>query len=158
MRLANWSSVWFDGEFSPERGTVRSRLLMKGRKELPGFFAIERPIFGLRIAFALYQVAGTLFFQAGSRRWALSQPGLKFHFKVLPLGLLSCFKVLENERVIWQITYLHLGRTFSSAIDPTYDALEFENDHFLSFVAETALNPVWQENVRRDWSAISGAV
>jgi hypothetical protein len=93
-----------------------------------------------------------MYFQAGTRRWSLDQPELSFRFEVLRPGLLSRFKVVESGSTTFSITYLHLIRTVYANIDPTYDLLEFENDHFLSFVASTTLSPEWQSNVHANWA------
>ena len=154
MLLAYWSSVWFEGEFTPETGTVHRHRLPKPRDAstaLLGYFDIERPMFGFRTVLALYQIDGELFFQAGEHRWPLSQPGLEFRFGALTSGLLSRFCVIENGRNTWQISYLHPVRAFIGIIDPTYDTLDFERDHFLYFVASTVLNPEWQKNVKDIW-------
>lgn len=155
MHLAYWSSVWFDGEFNPTSGTVVRRHLQTKRSDTqsyPGYFETERPLFSSRVVLALYLEAGTMYFQAGTRRWPLDQPELSFRFDVLRPGLLSRFKVVESGNTTFSITYLHLIRTLYANIDPTYDLLEFENDHFLSFVASTTLSPEWQSNVHANWA------
>ena len=154
MRLDCWSSVWFEGEFAPAAGVVhRIRLPNPRRSELKssGYFAIERPMFRPPIALALYLSNQNLYFQAGPRRWSLAQPGLRFQFAELPFGPFARFQVLEESQPTWQLTYSYLGRSLDALIDPTYDALEFQNDHFLSFVAETAITTEWQTNAKEKW-------
>jgi hypothetical protein len=161
MRLAYWSSVWFDGDFEPPSGVVRRFRLPNPRdttQRLPGFFAIERTLVGRRITLALYQLDGTLFLQAGTRRWELSNPLLRFQFDVLPSGVFSRFRVFEEGHQTWELTYSHVGRALHAVIDPTYDVLEMENDHFLAFVASAVLSPEWQENARSHLLALKNAL
>ena len=161
MRLDCWSSVWFEGEFAPTTGVVhRIRLPNPRSTELksPGYFAVERPLFLPPIAFALYLSNQSLYFQAGTRRWSLTQSGLRFQFEELPFGLFARFRVFEESQPTWQLTYSHFRRSFDALIDPTYDALEFQNDHFLSFVASTALTTEWQVNAKGKWLASHDAL
>lgn len=155
MRLAYWRSVWYDGEFDPNSGDVRRYKLASPREassSLPGFFAVERSTTGARVVLALYQVNGILFFQANGKRWPLHQPGLQFRHQLRSWKLVSTFQVMEGGRIVWPFTYLHPLRTFYAHLDPTYDAIEFDRDHFLAFVTDNALNLGWQANVRKHWA------
>jgi hypothetical protein len=103
----------------------------------------------------LYVKNGELWFRAGKLHWPLAKPGLAFTFKA---GFLfSSFAVVEDGVKVWGITYFHPVRTFSSFIDPTYDHLEYENDHFLCFVAENAMSRKWQTVTSTLWSVPSNA-
>jgi|GEM_PF-2221821 len=155
MRLRCWNSVWLDGDFSPERGQVRQKLVPRPRhprRPLVGWYAVEKTRQGERIALALYGEGDAIFFQAGKRRWPLQQPGLTFEYARLPDQRNSRFAVLEDGRVSWEIVYAHDVRAFFSVADPAYDAQEFENDHFLFFIATHAVKADWQAAALARWT------
>ncbi|WP_341676424.1 hypothetical protein [Niveibacterium sp. SC-1] len=155
MRLRCWNSVWLDGEFSPERGQVRQKLVARPRhtnRPLVGWYAVEKTRNGERVPLALYGDRDTIYFQAGKQRWPLQQPGLSLEYERLPDQRHSRFVVRENGRESWEIVYAHNVRAFLSVADPAYDPQEFENDHFLFFIATHAVKADWQAAALARWT------
>ena len=147
----------FIGRFNLEAGKVRRRFCLKQEKNnLSGTFSFERSFLFIRTTFAIYLKSGELYFMAGKHTWALSDKKLSFSFRKHENSLLSSFYVLENSVVVWHTTYFHPFRTLYSKIDPTYDEFDINNDHFLLFVAQTALDKQWQNGAIRQWGSCSG--
>lgn len=152
MRLRDWRSDRRDIEFDPAAGRTHSLVLPAPRSDtspLQGFAAFERSLWAARVAFALYRAGSQLFFNAGARRWDLTESGLSFSHR--RFGLVSRFRVLESGRVVFTFWYAHIGRLLWEIVDPTYDGLDEEQDYFLLFVAEYATTAGWQKSARERW-------
>jgi hypothetical protein len=64
-------------------------------------------------------------------------------------GRSSEFTVLRNDQPEFICTYRHPLRTLMARIDPTYDNIDFEHDHFLGHLGQRRLpapdSEVWQD-------------
>ena len=154
MRLHHWSRARKDVEFDPATGAATVIALAaprSGSEAALGFAEFERALLGARQIFAVFRDGDSVVFSAGAKRWALDRPGLRLvHSRRFPF--LSRFRVWEDERLAFSITYLHLGRLLVALLDPTYDKLDQDSDFFLEFVAEHAGSSEWRAHVLEQWA------
>jgi hypothetical protein len=119
------------------------------RPQISGQGGLERTREHGLVFFALYRQASDLVFRAGARQWSLARSDLRFEFSQLRPAR-SRFRVFEGTSETFQCTYGHILRSIAAQMDVTYDNLDFENDHFLAFVASLRLPatlanfPGWQ--------------
>jgi len=158
LRLVLWNSRRFDVLFDPGSGEATRVRLVRPRPDsapLTGIAITERTLGGARCNFAVYMEASGLVFNAGAKRWPLSDATIRF---VHEGGwLLSTFRVYRGECLEFTFTYFHLWRGLFMVIDATYDGLDLEHDFFLHYFASCAGTPDWQQWARERWSLSSAA-
>lgn len=151
MRLNAWGTVWIEYELDGRDGDFSRRFVRRSDqiRSVSGQASLERTPEHGRILFCIYLWEGDIFFRAGVRRWNLSRPDLRLAFSVLDRNR-SEFRVFEGAQETFRCSYTHRLRGLLARIDPTYDGLDFLNDHFLSHVASLSLPatlaaaPGWQ--------------
>jgi asparagine synthetase B (glutamine-hydrolysing) len=139
MRLGNWRTLWLDFEFDPLTGKYAHRWARRRSRIISGFGAIERTVEHGRLFFAHYRSNKRMVFQAGQRRWALDTPGLRLEYRLLDDSMSSEFRVVDKDEVAFLCTYRHRLRTAWARRDPTYDNIDFEEDHFLGHLGNLTL-------------------
>ena len=117
----------------------------------------ERTPTGRKIQFLVYAKSGDLFLKADDREWPLETPNLSFLFEPSASSWTTQFTVRELGQPDWSVTYVHIARTLSAKMDPTYDALDLAMEHPLAIVAENATSKQWRQAVLQAISAASGA-
>ena len=158
LRLVSWNSKRFDVLFDPGSGEATWVRLARPRPDsgpVTGVAVAERTLGGARCNFAVYVEASGLVFNAGAKRWPLSDATIRF---VHQAGwFCSTFRVYRGECLEFTFTYWHLWRGLFSVIDATYDGLDREYDFFLHYFALCAGSPEWQQWARERWSLSTAA-
>jgi len=141
MRLGHWNTVWLEFDFEPGINKHSIHFSKRGRIDLvSGYGAVERTLEHGRTFFCIYRSGGRIHFQAGNRCWALDAPGLRFEFQLLASRTASTFTVHEADEAVFRCTYRHWLRSRLGSMDPTYDYLDFQSDHFLSHIGDLDLS------------------
>ncbi len=156
--LASWNSVWITGRFNPRTGALRRRPLLFPRKasaRFSGYFALERTITGGRLPVVVYSCGTFLRLHVGNSAWQLPDPSVSFAHATAEGGTQSTFSVIRGDAAAFQYSYRHRIRAAIAAVDPAYDPLDHEADHFLSFLASHAADPKWQAAMLSQWQATS---
>ena len=156
--LASWNSVWVTGRFNPRTGALRRRPLFFPRKAsapLSGYFALERTVTGGRLPVVIYSCGAFLRLHVGNHAWQLPDPSVSFAYMTAEGGTQSTFSVISGDAPSVQCTYGHRIRSAIANVDPAYDLLDREADHFLSFLAAHAADPKWQAAMLTQWQATS---
>lgn len=150
MRLSSWS-VWLQFQFDPDSGVYRRKFVRDPKHAPPisGQGGIERTVEHGRLFFCIYRWEEDLIFRAGVRTWSLARDDLRLEFSRVSRTR-SRFRVLEGSQESFRATYSHFLRNLMARADPTYDGLDFAEDHFLAMVASHTLPvtlataPGWQ--------------
>jgi len=156
--LACWNSVWVTGRFNPRTGALRRRPLLFRRKasaRISGHFALERTVTGDRLPVVIYSCGTYLRLHVGHNAWQLPDPSVSFTHTTAEGGTQSTFSVIRGDAAAFQWSYGHGVRSAIATVDPTYDTLDHEADHFLSFLAAHAADPKWQAAMLSQWQATS---
>jgi hypothetical protein len=96
--------------------------------------------------YAVYCYNERLIFQAGRSKWDLTEGEVRTRFKMLFGGLASRLAVEHNGQVIHRAWLLHPLRALSMRVDPTFDAIDAENEHFLLFLGVRLPDVAWRKD------------
>jgi hypothetical protein len=127
----------------------------KASARLSGYFALERTVTGGCLPVVIYSCGTFLRLQVGHNVWQLPDPSVSFAHTTADGGTQSTFSVISSDAVTFQCSYGHRIRSAIAAVDPAYDPLDHEADHFLSFLAAHAADPKWQAAMLSQWQATS---
>ena len=147
--LRSWGNAWILHTLDPVTGNHSWERIVRDRRDEPrtnGFASIE-PVFGLVPRFyAIYAVEGRLYFQAGARKWDVTEGQVEtFHWSWF--GLTSGFRLLLAGKTVHNVILVHPNRAVWPFVDPTYDDIDFESDHFLWFVSRNLTRGDWREHI-----------
>jgi hypothetical protein len=110
-------------------------------------FASTEPVFGLIPRFyAVYAFDGRLYFRAGARRWDITDTEVDTGYWC-SFGIASGFHLVRNGKSVHRAILLHPTRALWPFIDPTYDGIDFDSDHFLFFLSEQLKAEEWRPHV-----------
>ena len=149
LRLAAWGNAWIEYALDPDSGHHSCASLPEARKhDFPanGFASME-PVMGRSFRFyAVFAHDGRIYFQAGRKQWDLTNVSIETGY-MCPFGLMSRFRLSLDGRTAHKVTLVHPNRAAWPFIDPTYDGIDFESDHFLGFLAKQLTDEEWREHV-----------
>jgi len=145
--LESWGNAWTEHRLDPEIGAHRLRWRPRHRSSVHGFGSYE-PIVPLvwQRFYAVYCYNERLIFQAGRSKWDLTEGEVRTRFKMLFGGLASRLAVEHNGQVIHRAWLLHPLRALSMRVDPTFDAIDAENEHFLLFLGVRLPDVAWRKD------------
>lgn len=149
ITLPAWGNAWTEFSVDTETGAWSRRLTnpTKAPKVEATFgFASLEPVWGFwRRFYAFYAFDGRLFFQAGRKRWDITEGVESSKFWFLGYGaasgLLLTFKNGEDHRS----TLIHPWKMFLPVIDPTYDGIDMESDNFFLFLRTQIPREKWRK-------------
>ena len=148
LRLSSWGNAWLEHHIDAETGLHKMRLSSgpPSLKEAYGFARYE-PVWGVLWRFyAVYGHAGRFIFQAGMRRWDLTEGNVEVGFKAFARGAAARIVVRHNGDAIHQALLIHPFRTFDS-LDPTFDDIDADQTHFFYFISKCIGEDRWRNNV-----------
>ena len=146
LTLNSWSNVWIEFEVDPRSGRWSKRKLAQPRDvgSSTGFARLE-PVWGLwKRFYAIYVCDKRLIFQAGRNRWDVTDGVRHCRFWAALYGLLSGLNVhfVNGER--HHAVLIHPWRGVWAHIDPTYDGMDFDNDHFFYYLRQYMPDEKWR--------------
>lgn len=122
-------------------------------RAIDGFGSVE-PVWGIwRRFYALYTYEGRLYFQAGRRKWDVTDGPRHCKFWAAGYGLCSGLIMTFQNGATHRPVLVHPLRGLAAHIDPTYDGIDAESDHFFLFVRQQLPDPAWRSRIierRRD--------
>ncbi len=147
--LRAWGNAWILHNLDPQTGKHSWEKMIEplqyGRPT-HGFASIE-PVFGLVARFyAVYAFEGRLYFQAGRRKWDITDAEVRAGHWCW-FGLTSRFCLFLNGRTVHKVVLVHPTRAFWPFLDPTYDSIDLESDHFLWFLSRNITSDDWRQHV-----------
>lgn len=149
LHLRAWGNAWILYTLDPETGSYGSVKLAKSLNGVPptnGVASIE-PVLGLIGRFyAVYAFEDLLYFQAGRRRWDIAGAEVDTRYWCW-LGLASRFHLILNGKSVHRATLVHPSRFIWPFLDPTYDGIDFDSDHFLFFLSEQLKSDEWKQRL-----------
>lgn len=150
--LRAWYSVWFLYVLCPETGKFSLKRVSdpnndhtptSGHASIEPVLSLFRPFSRL---YAVYTFNDRLFFQTGIKRWDITDvdvdTGYWYRF-----GLMSGFRLILNGKTVHRVTLFHPNRAIWPFIDPTYDGIDFDSDHFLFFLSEHLIDDEWKQRM-----------
>jgi hypothetical protein len=142
--------VWLQYRFDAASGAYARQFVRRPGTNRPisGYASLEATIEHGRILFCLYRWDERLVFRAGDRIWSLSQPDVRFEFSRRD-RVTAEFRVMEGDQEPFRCSYKFRLRALAERLDPTYDGIDFSNDHFLSHVGDL---PSDARKDRVDWT------
>lgn len=148
LHLKSWGNAWIEHLLNPETG--RHRLIFTNpnskSKSFRGFACYEH-VWGLGCRFyAVYGHNNRLIFQAGRRRWDLTEGCVEVDFKTVGRGAASRVRIKHNGAVIHQASFVHPLRALTT-FDPTFDGLDAEASHFFLFLSNNIAKTQWKRYV-----------
>ena len=148
LHLNSWRNAWLEHHLNPETGKHRLRFVNPNSAHRPIHgFACYEAVWGLsRRFYAVYGHNDRFVFQAGNERFDLTEGCTEIEFKALGWGAASRIVVKHDGAAIHHATFIHPLRTLS-ALDPTFDSLDAEVDHFFSFLSGNITEANWRNHV-----------
>jgi hypothetical protein len=150
--LRAWSSVWFLYVLCPETGKFsRKKILDPNNDHTPinGHASIE-PVLSwsslFRCFYAVYAFDDRLYFQAGIKRWDITDVDVDTRYWCR-FGLASGFRLILNGKTVHRVILFHPNRAMWPFIDPTYDGIDFDSDHFLYFLSVHLTDDEWKQRL-----------
>ena len=147
--LRAWHSAWGLYVLNPSTGRYSwKRLADPNNDHTPtnGVASIE-PVLSLfkpfRRFYAVYTYDGCIYFQAGTKRWDITHSEVDTKYWCLFL-VTSGFKLILDGKTVHRVTLFHPNRAAWPFIDPTYDGIDYESDHFLYFLSEQLTSDEWK--------------
>lgn len=148
--LHAWRNAWILYTLDPLTGRHSwERLAASEENDIPvnGHASME-PVLGLvRRFYGVYAFQGRLYFQAGAKKWDITDAEVETGYWCR-LGLASGFRLGLNGKTVHRVTLFHPNRAVWPFIDPTYDGIDFDSDHFLCFLSEHLTSDEWKQRVR----------
>jgi hypothetical protein len=138
FNLRYWNRRWQTVSFDSTRGVGRVRWLFGDRDQTLGW-AYK----GTDRWYAMWLDAGTLVFQAGTKRWPMSD---NFQCRIVLVGQSRSFRVTRDGKSECEVGY----KVNFDHRDPTLDAIDCDTQDFLGWAAK-----VWNDDQLRA-SVISG--
>jgi len=150
--LQPWSSAWFLYGFCPETGKYSRKWITDPKNDhtpTSGHASIE-PVLSLFRPFwrfyAVYAFNSRLYFQAGTKRWDITDAEVDTKYWCLFL-VTSGFSLILNGKTVHRVTLFHPNRAMWPFVDPTYDGIDYDSDHFLYFLSEYLTDDEWKRRV-----------
>lgn len=149
IHLRAWSNAWIRYTLDPTTGKHSIEKMaspFEGDAATNGFASVE-PVFGwIPRFYAVYAFDGRLHFQAGARRWDITDADVETGYWC-GFGIASGFHLLLNGKPVHRVTLVHPARALWPFIDPTYDGIDFDSDHFLFFLSQQLKRDEWRRSV-----------
>jgi hypothetical protein len=117
-----------------------------------GFATLFRRTFFKKEIAAIYMDGNILYFQAGLKRWNIGELNVRIKWKKCLSIIRYCFKIYENERIIFKHKYLS-SFFFNPLcwIDFTYDPLDAELNDFFMWIGKSVMDKFWINNIKANW-------
>lgn len=148
LRLSAWGSAWLEFRLKGKgrRPAVRFRNAKRDH-ESHGFGSCEPVYWAVRRFYAVYGERGRFIFQAGRRYWDLTDGPIALRFTPVGLGMASVISVYRGDDLIHRASLIHPGKTVWPRINPTYDYLDAEADHFFLFLQNEIHKDEWRQRI-----------
>jgi hypothetical protein len=147
--LHAWGNAWILHTLNPKTGRHSLEKIADPHevdKPTNGHASME-PVFGFIPRFyGIYAFEGRLYFQAGRKKWDITDAEVETGYWCW-LGLASGFRLSLNGKLVHRTTLLHPNRAVWPFIDPTYDGIDFDSDHFLFFLSEQLKREEWMRRL-----------
>ncbi len=133
---------------APETGKWSLRRRAGEPDDSPVGFGSLEPVWGVWPRFhAVYAHGARLFFQAGSRRWDVTEGVGPCTFWQLGYGAMSglALTFLTGER--YRSVLIHPWRALWTRIDPTYDGIDAEQAHFFLYLRQQLPDARWRREL-----------
>lgn len=138
-------------ELNPCDGRYHRRFIRKplweSGKPFHGYASVEPVWFVFRRFYAVYANGRRLWFQAGRKSWDVTDGVEGIRFWVGLGGMVSGLSVKFNNGEQHTAYLFHPGRALSALVDPTYDQLDAESDHFFMFLREGLPKEQWRSSI-----------
>jgi hypothetical protein len=147
--LNAWGNAWVLYTLDPQTGDYSwAKIAEPQRVEVAtsGFASMEQALGLIRRFYAVYEFEGRLYFQVGKKKWDITEGELKTAFSCW-LGLVSKFCLSLNGESLHRSVFVHPSKAVWPLIDPTYDGIDFDSDHFLFFLSEHLVRDEWKKHV-----------
>ena len=150
--LRAWSSAWFLYVFNPVTGRYSRKLIRDPKHDKTptnGFASVEPALDffkRFRRFYAVYAYKSRLYFQAGQERWDITDADVNTKYRC-KFGVSSWFRIKVNGTIVHKVRLFHPRRAIWPFIDPTYDGIDFDSDHFLYFLSEHLPRDEWKRHM-----------
>ena len=155
LNLSSWGKSCLKYQLDPISGKVNALRLNEieiNRKSYNGFASYE-PVLGLfRRLYAIYVCSGRLYFRAGRKTWDITDSNIDCRFWQFGNMMMSGLSVKLEGHTVHRVILLHPNRAIWPFIDPTYDGIDVESDHFLLFLRQNMVHTNWRNSVLVNWS------
>ena len=148
IRLRAWGNAWIEYRLKGEGKRPRAipRRASQIRK-VHGFGSYE-PVFWLvRRFYAVYGANGRFIFQADRQYWDLTDGPVALRFNPIGRGMASEIAVYRGGDLVHRAKLIHPGRSLWPRIDPTYDGIDAETDHFFLFLQNEIHKDAWRQRI-----------
>ena len=148
LRLNAWSTTRIQYELATQGEQPKIVRTRDGEdREYRGFGSYEPMWCLLRRFYAVYASNGRFIFQAGGRVWDLTEGPESARFYAIGFGLASGLAIYHAQKFIHRAFLFHPGRAIRPRIDPTYDFLDSESDHFFLLLRNQIDKDEWRQYV-----------
>lgn len=148
IRLRAWGNAWIEYRL---KGRGKRPLAVPKRasqmRKVHGFGSYEPVYWLVRRFYAVYGDSGRFIFQAGREYWDLTEGSIALRFDPLSRGMASEFSVIRGGDLIHQVKLIHPGRSVWPRIDPTYDYIDAETDHFFLLLHNEMHKDAWRQRI-----------
>lgn len=142
-------------DLKPETHRVAFLNRRSDRQAFSGFGCVER-VFGIfpRLC-AVYGSEGKIWFQTGAHRWDVTEGVSNCRWQGFCSLFFSEFSITFQDGTSHNVKLFHPIRALTAKIDPTYDGIDSDSDHFLLFIGSQIGKPEWRQYVASLGSAFS---
>ena len=148
LHLTAWGSAQIRYELPSPGKRPRIRLNRNGeRANVDGLGSFQPMWYLLRRFYAVYALDDRFIFQAGRRFWDLTEGPVEARFYTMGFGIASGIALYHGGNLIHRAFLFHPARALFARLDPTYDFLEAESDHFFFFLRNQIHKDEWRRHI-----------
>lgn len=147
LRLPAWGNAWIEYMLDPVTGRWESRPRKPNDvADVVVGFASREPAWGIwKRFYAFYAFEGRLYLRAGRRKWDVTDGLASCKFWAFGFGLMSGLLLRFRDGTSHWPVLIHPGRALSVLVDPTYDGIDAEHDHFFLFLRQQLPSAKWRQ-------------
>ena len=148
LRLSAWSNAWIEYRWACRGGRPSIRLKpATPDRHVHGFGSYEPVSWPLRRFYAVYGDEGRFVFQAGREHWDLTDGPIEVRFHGIGGGTKSEVSLRRGPDLLHNARLSHPGRGIWPRIDPTYDFIDAETDHFFLMLRNKLHDDEWRQRI-----------
>lgn len=146
ISLTVWGNAWIKYILAPTTGSVE--IAKREKEDILSGFASREPVLGvLHRLYAVYPYQERLYFRAGKKTWDITDAKVECKYWWFLYGALSGFILKLNGKIVHHAKLIHPNRALFARMDPTYDNIDAESDHFFLFLRRQLPKKDWRDFV-----------
>jgi len=145
LNLCGWRR--YNRKFELDTKSNNFKIIKQDQDEyqFDGFASLEPILGGLKRLYAVYGYDQKVWFRADNDIWDITNRNIDCSVSFAYLNTVSYFSIFIDGEKMHAATLFHPVRAGMALIDPTYDYLELESDHFFVFLAGQLPKNSWQQ-------------